>query len=223
MAAGSPFKREALLKKLFMLLAVVAAVGTAQAKQKRTENKSMDTQTKKEELATFAGGCFWCMQPPYDKLKGVLSTVVGYAGGNKKNPTYEEVSAGGTGHTESIQIKFDPSQVTYGQILDVFWRQIDPLTPNAQFCDHGDQYRSAIFYHSEEQRKLARESEENLEKSGRFGAKKIVTEITAAGDFWPAEDYHQAYYKKNPIRYKFYRFNCGRDQYLEKIWGKSDH
>ena len=214
------------MKKIPLVLAMLASVSFANAKERESKNNTMANPTKKEEIATFAGGCFWCMQPPFDKQKGVISTIVGYAGGAKKNPTYEEVSGGGTGHAESIQVTFDPSAVSYQQILEVFWRQIDPATPNAQFCDHGDQYRSSIFYHSEEQKNLALESKANLEKSGPYAGKKIVTEITPAGDFWPAEDYHQMYYKKNPIRYKFYRFNCGRDQYLEKIWGKnskSDH
>ena len=189
---------------------------------KEVGKKVMGDQTPKNEIAILAGGCFWCMQPPFDKAKGVLSTAAGYTGGSGKNPTYEEVSAGGTGHAESVQVTFDPSQITYEQILDVFWRQVDPTATNAQFCDHGDQYRSAIFYRNERQKKLAQESKEKLEKSGRYGGKKLVTEITPAGDFWPAEDYHQAYYQKNPIRYKFYRFNCGRDQVLEKIWGKSN-
>ena len=211
------------MKKILAMLTIFAVVGIAQAKEKRMENKAMNNETKKEEIATFAGGCFWCMQTPFDKVKGVISTVVGYTGGSKKNPTYEEVCAGGTGHAESIEIKFDPSQVSYEQILDVFWRQIDPTTPDAQFCDHGNQYRSAIFYHDAMQKKQAMESKDRLEKSGKYGGKKLVTEITAASEFYPAEDYHQMYYKKNPIRYKFYRFNCGRDQYLEKIWDKSDH
>ena len=177
-------------------------------------------------IAAFAGGCFWCMQPPFDKTKGVLKTVVGYAGGSKKNPTYEEVCTETTGHMESIQVTFDPSQISYPQILEIFWRQIDPTDAAGQFCDKGESYRSAIFYHDETQRKQAEESKATLEKSGRYGGKKIATPIIAAGDFWPAEDYHQSYYKKNPLRYKFYRFNCGRDQYLDKIWGKdrgSDH
>lgn len=166
--------------------------------------------------ATFAGGCFWCMEPPYDKLDGVLSTISGYAGGKKKNPTYEEVSAGTTGHTEVVQVTYDPKKITYEKLLDVFWRNVDPLTPNRQFCDVGSQYRTAIFYHDENQKRLAEESKKALSK--RF-KEPIVTEIVRATEFYPAEDYHQDYYTKNPLRYKLYRYNCGRDQRLEELWG----
>jgi peptide-methionine (S)-S-oxide reductase len=166
--------------------------------------------------ATFAGGCFWCMEPPYDKLDGVLSTISGYAGGKKKNPTYEEVSAGNTGHTEVVQVTYDPKKITYEKLLDVFWHNIDPLTANRQFCDAGSQYRTAIFYHDEAQKRLAEESKRALSK--RF-KEPIVTEITRAAEFYPAEDYHQDYYIKNPLRYKFYRYNCGRDRRLEELWG----
>ena len=170
-------------------------------------------------IATFAGGCFWCMEPPYDELPGVISTTSGYIGGNKKNPTYEEVSAGRTGHTEAVQVVYDPTKISYQRLLEVFWRNIDPTTPNAQFCDHGSQYRSGIFYHSEEQLRLAQASREQVDRTKRF-REPIVTEITKASVFYPAEDYHQDYYKKNPVRYKFYRANCGRDQRLEQLWGK---
>ena len=167
--------------------------------------------------ATFAGGCFWCMEPPFEKLDGVLSTTSGYTGGTKKNPTYEEVSSGATGHAEAVQIIYDPKKVTYAKLLEVFWHNIDPLTPNAQFCDHGNQYRSAIFYHDDTQKRLAEESKKAL--SSRFRG-PIVTEIVPAAAFYPAEDYHQDYYKKNPLRYKVYRYSCGRDQRLEELWGK---
>jgi peptide-methionine (S)-S-oxide reductase len=170
-------------------------------------------------LATFAGGCFWCMEPPYDKLDGVLATTSGYAGGDKIDPTYEEVSAGDTGHAEVVQITYDPSKVSYEQLLEVFWRNVDPLDAGGQFCDRGDQYRTAIFVHDEEQRQLAEASKEALEGSGRF-EQPIVTEIVAAGPFYPAEDYHQDYYEKNPLQYKFYRWNCGRDQRLAEVWGE---
>jgi peptide-methionine (S)-S-oxide reductase len=166
--------------------------------------------------ATFAGGCFWCMEPPYDKLDGVISTISGYAGGKTKNPTYEEVSRGTTGHTEVVQVTYDPKKLTYQKLLDVFWRNIDPLTPNRQFCDIGSQYRSAIFYHDDNQKRLAEESKKALSK--RF-KEPIVTEIVAYTEFYPAEDYHQDYYTKNPLRYKYYRYNCGRDQRLEALWG----
>jgi peptide-methionine (S)-S-oxide reductase len=165
--------------------------------------------------ATFAGGCFWCMEPPYDELEGVLSTTSGYIGGTKKNPTYEEVVSGSTGHAEAVQITYDPKKISYERLLDVFWRNIDPLTANAQFCDSGNQYRSAIFYHDETQKKLAEASKKFLQS--RF-KQPIVTEIVRAPDFYPAEDYHQDYYKKNPIRYKVYRYGCGRDQRLQELW-----
>jgi peptide-methionine (S)-S-oxide reductase len=171
------------------------------------------------EKATFAGGCFWCMEPPFDELPGVISTTSGYTGGQKKSPTYEEVSAGGTGHAESVEVVFDPAKVTYQQLLDVFWKNIDPITPDRQFCDVGTQYRSAIFYHSEEQQRLAQASKKALEDSGRF-KQPIVTEIVAASPFYRAEDYHQDYYKKNPIRFKYYKYGCGRAKRLEQRWGK---
>ena len=177
---------------------------------------SQSTGPTETAKATFAGGCFWCMEPPFDKLDGVTSTISGYAGGEKKNPTYEEVSAGNTGHAEVVQVTYDPKKITYEKLLEVFWRNVDPLTPNRQFCDVGSQYRTAIFYHDETQKRLAEESKKALSK--RF-KEPIVTEIVAASEFYPAEDYHQDYYTKNPLRYKYYRYNCGRDQRLEALWG----
>lgn len=173
------------------------------------------------EKATFAGGCFWCMEPPYDKLDGVISTTSGYTGGHQKDPTYQEVSAGSTGHTESVQVVYDPKRVSYEKLLKVFWRNIDPTVRDAQFCDHGQQYRTAIFYHDDKQRQLAQRSKEMLDKTKPF-KEPVVTEITAASAFYAAEDYHQDFYKKNPVRYKFYRYNCGRDQRLEQLWGAAD-
>jgi peptide-methionine (S)-S-oxide reductase len=170
--------------------------------------------------ATFAGGCFWCMEPPYDKLPGVLSTTSGYMGGKKRSPTYEEVSTGTTGHTEVVQVVYDPAKVSYEKLLEVFWRNIDPTVRDQQFCDVGSQYRTAIFYHDEEQKRLAEASKAALEKSKPFKA-PIVTPVQAAGEFWPAEDYHQDYYKKNPVRYKYYRTGCGRDERLKQLWGKA--
>ena len=167
--------------------------------------------------ATFAGGCFWCMQPAFDTVDGVVSTTVGYTGGHTKNPTYEEVETGSTGHAESIEVTFDPAKVSYAKLLDVFWHNIDPLTADGQFCDHGNQYRSAIFYHDAEQQRLAEASKQAL--AGRF-TQPIVTEIVAATAFYPAEDYHQKYYEKNPLRYRYYRYGCGRDQRLREVWGK---
>jgi len=169
--------------------------------------------------ATFAGGCFWCMEPPYDKLDGVVSTTSGYTGGQKANPTYREVSAGVTGHTEAVQVVYDPKKVSYEKLLDVFWRNVDPTDSGGQFCDRGGQYRTGIFYHDEEQQRLAQASKAALEKSKPF-KQPIVTPLVAATEFYPAEDYHQDYYMKNPIRYKFYRGGCGRDKRLEELWGK---
>ncbi|HEV2845225.1 MAG TPA: peptide-methionine (S)-S-oxide reductase MsrA [Thermoanaerobaculia bacterium] len=168
--------------------------------------------------ATFAGGCFWCMEPPYDKLDGVVSTTSGYTGGQKKKPTYEEVSAGVTGHTEAVEIVYDPAKVSYQKLLDVFWHNIDPLVKDRQFCDAGTQYRSAIFFHNEEQRRLAEATKAEVQK--RF-KQPVVTQIVAASVFYPAEEYHQDYYEKNPVRYKFYRNGCGRDRRLEQLWGAS--
>lgn len=170
--------------------------------------------------ATFAGGCFWCMEEAFENVEGVVSVVSGYAGGQVENPTYEEVSAGGTGHTESIEVTYDPSKVTYEDLLDVFWRNVDPTTPNAQFCDHGSQYRTAIFYHNETQKQLIDESRERLDASKTF-PESIVTEVLPASAFYIAEDYHQDFYTKNPIRYKYYKWNCGRTRRLEQLWGKS--
>jgi peptide-methionine (S)-S-oxide reductase len=174
----------------------------------------------KLEKADFAGGCFWCMEHPFDALPGVVSVTSGYTGGQKKNPTYKEVSAGGTGHAESVQVVYDPSKITYAKLLDVYWVNIDPTTKDRQFCDRGNQYRSAIFYHTEEQRRAALQSKEALDKSKPF-REPIATEIVAAGEFYPAEEYHQHYYKKNPIRYRYYRSGCGRDQRLKELWGKA--
>jgi peptide-methionine (S)-S-oxide reductase len=174
---------------------------------------------KKLEKATFAGGCFWCMQPPFDKLDGVISTTVGYCGGKKENPTYKQVSAGRTGHAEAIEILYDPSRVSYTELLNVFWMNIDPTQENGQFADIGAQYRTAIFYHSEEQKRLAEASKKELKNTGRF-SKEIVTEIVPATPFYRAEEYHQDYYKKNPLRYKIYRYGSGRDDYLVRKWGK---
>jgi peptide-methionine (S)-S-oxide reductase len=160
------------------------------------------------------------MEHPFNELEGVISTTSGYAGGQKKNPTYQEVSAGGTGHAEVVQVVYDPKKVSYDNLLKVFWRNIDPLVKDRQFCDHGSQYRTAIFYHDETQKKLAEKSKKELEASKRFKV-PIVTEITQASEFYPAEKYHQDYYRKNPLRYKLYRYGCGRDKRLKELWGKS--
>ena len=166
--------------------------------------------------ATFAGGCFWCMEPPFERLKGVVSVTSGYTGGIKLNPTYEEVSAGGTGHRESVEVLYDPRQVSYARLVDVFWHNVDPTNNQGQFCDFGGQYRTAIFFHDAEQKRIAETSKAFLQKKMRN-----YTDVLPAAVFYPAEEYHQDYYKKNPIRYKFYRANCGRDHRLEQIWGSA--
>jgi peptide-methionine (S)-S-oxide reductase len=183
-------------------------------------NATDDPDKTPYQTATFAGGCFWCMEMPFDNLDGVISTTSGYTGGSRENPTYKEVSQGGTGHAEAVQIVYDPAKVSYNELLDVFWHNIDPTNANGQFCDWGNQYRSEIFYHNAEQEKLARQSLAALNELKPFDA-PIVTKVTQAGRFYPAEDYHQDYYQKNPVRYKFYRFGCGRDKRLEELWGKT--
>jgi peptide-methionine (S)-S-oxide reductase len=198
-----------MLRSISVLVAMLAATGAALAQQ-----------SAPSAVATFAGGCFWCVESDFDKVPGVLSTVSGYTGGTVANPTYSQVSGGGTGHAEAVEIAFDPSKVSYEKLLDVFWHNHDPLAKDRQFCDRGDQYRPAIFYHDEEQRKLAEESKKKVQE--KFAPRVVQTEIVKAGPFYKAEDYHQDYYEKNSIRYKFYRYNCGRDQRLEELWGKPD-
>lgn len=198
---------------ILLALGLLGAGCSARAGEKKTGEKPEHTAT-----ATFAGGCFWCMEPPFDALDGVISTTSGYTGGHEKNPTYRSVSAGGTGHAESVQVVYDPDQITYEKLLDVYWHNIDPTVKDQQFCDHGHQYRTAIFYDGEEQKAAAEASKARLDEKRPF-KEKIVTEIVAAGEFYPAEDYHQNYYKKNPVRYKFYRTSCGRDRRLHELWG----
>jgi peptide-methionine (S)-S-oxide reductase len=194
-----------------MLLAATVSNGSeAQARQTVPAAAGRDT-------ATFAGGCFWCVEEAFDKAAGVVKTTSGYTGGRTRNPTYEQVSAGGTGHAEVVQVVFDPRKTSYARLLEVFWRNVDPLTPNRQFCDEGPQYRSAVFYHDAEQRRQAEAS--NAALDGRF-REPVVTEISQVGEFWPAEEYHQDYYTKNPVRYRFYKFTCGRAQRLAEVWGK---
>lgn len=200
------------LKKL--LLALTLTLTSTLTLVNAMANDTNNTIAK----ATFAGGCFWCMEPPFDKLDGVISTTSGYAGGESKNPSYEEVSSGITGHTEAIQIEYDPSKVSYETLLEIFWQNIDPLDAGGQFCDRGSQYRSEIFVHDEIQAKAAVESKnKTAEKLG----KSIVTDISQTFEFYPAEDYHQNYYQRNPIRYKFYRHGCGRDKRLKELWHKN--
>ena len=201
---------------LFVALAV-GAISPAGG-QARNAPQPDDQAFKK---AAFAGGCFWCMEPPFDRLDGVISTTSGYTGGSRMNPTYAEVSAGVTGHAEAVEVLYDPSKIGYAQLLEIFWRNIDPLTPNRQFCDRGSQYRSAIFYQDAGQEHLARQSKAQLERSGRF-EDPIVTEIAQATAFYRAESYHQDYYTKNPLRYKLYKWGCGRDARLKQLWGETD-
>ena len=198
---------------LLLLNALLTLSAAAATEAKHAEGHRL-------EKATFAGGCFWCMEEAFDKVEGVVSTLSGFTGGAKKNPTYEEVSAGGTGHAESVEVLYDPAKVTYAKLLDAFWHNIDPTTPDRQFCDAGRQYRSAIFYHDGAQKRLAEESKQRLEKTKPFKG-PITTEITPASEFYAAEEYHQDFYRKNPIRYKFYKYNCGRAQRLEELWGKA--
>jgi peptide-methionine (S)-S-oxide reductase len=212
--------RNNLMNKLVIVAALLlSACQTSEQNGQNTGSaQASPVDTKNLATATFAGGCFWCMEPPFDKLVGVVSTTSGYIGGHKFDPTYEEVSAGETGHAEAVQMVYDSTQISYAQLLHVFWRNIDPLAVNRQFCDGGSQYRSAIFYHHEEQRRLAEASKQKLEQTRKFD-RPIVTEIVAASRFYPAEEYHQDFYKKNPLHYKTYRAGCGRDRRLEELWG----
>ncbi|NJM34080.1 MAG: peptide-methionine (S)-S-oxide reductase MsrA [Rhodomicrobium sp.] len=191
--------------RILAALAIIAALTAGAA--------SAQTAT-----AIFAGGCFWCMEPPFDKTDGVISTTSGYAGGEKTDPTYEEVSAGGTGHIETVKIEYDPAKVSYEKLLDIYWRNVDPFDASGQFCDKGQHYRSAIFYGNETEKALAEASKKRVAE--KFG-KAVETLILPASKFYPAEDYHQDYYQKNPLHYKFYRYGCGRDARLEAVWGKS--
>ena len=193
-------------RKLLAALALAVAFGAAHA------------QDKGLEKAIFAGGCFWCMESDFDKLPGVVSTTSGYTGGHTAHPSYHQVSAGDTGHAESVEVVFDPKVVSYKQLLNYYWHSIDPTVKNRQFCDIGTQYRTAIFYLNDEQKRLAEASKAEIVRSKPFKA-PIVTEIVKAGEFWPAEEYHQNYYKKNPLRYHFYREGCGRDARLKQLWG----
>jgi peptide-methionine (S)-S-oxide reductase len=181
-----------------------------------------ETAVAEHASVTFAGGCFWCMEAPFDHLEGVISTTSGYTGGSVVDPTYEQVSSGGTGHAEAVRVVYDPDKVEYRKLLDVFWRNVDPVDAGGQFCDRGSQYRSAIFYHDAEQRRLAEASKKELEESSRFD-RPIATEIVEEKPFFAAEEYHQDYYQKNPLRYRYYRYGCGRDARLEKVWGSAPH
>ena len=200
-----------------VLLFTIIFLGYQQVNSMDKMEKNMKNNTEKTASAVFAGGCFWCTESDFEKVDGVIEAISGYTGGHLKNPTYYQVSAGGTGHLESVKVIYDPSKVTYEQLLDYFWRHVDPTDPGGQFVDRGSQYRSAIFYANETQKRLAEKSKQQLEASGKFD-KPIVTDILPLGEFYPAEDYHQNYYKKNPIRYHYYRYGSGRDQFLKKTW-----
>lgn len=205
-----------ILKKSLMLLISLMLYSTSHAMQASADSMMDDHQYK---IAIFAGGCFWCVEADFDKIPGVIDTTSGFTGGHVKDPSYEQVSNGGTGHAESVRITYDPGKVSYKELLDYFWHNIDPTTANAQFCDHGSQYRSAIFYLNEEQHKLAEQSKNKLEKTKPFSA-YIVTQIVPASTFYPAEDYHQNFHETHELKYKFYRYRCGRDDRLEELWGK---
>lgn len=214
-----PFRVKFLSLVLCGLFFMIMAAQRSEGANMKAGNTMTEQKTTRRQ-ATFAGGCFWCTESDFEKVPGVSKVISGYTGGHKKNPTYEEVSAGTTGHVEAIQVYYDPSRVSYKALLDFFWKHIDPTDPGGQFVDRGQQYRSIIFYHDEEQRQQAEKSKEELGHSGKF-SKPIVTEIKAFTIFYPAEEYHQGYSKKNPIRYKYYRYNSGRDQFLKKTWGES--
>jgi peptide methionine sulfoxide reductase msrA/msrB len=203
---------------IFLCFFILVPICVSCVRYENDKRKNSDIPQVKLEKATFAGGCFWCMVPSFDKLDGVVEVVSGYTGGKKENPTYEEVSSGRSGHVEAVQILYDPSRISYEDLLDVFWKQIDPTDPGGQFVDRGPQYRTAIFYHTDEQKRLAEKSKESLRKSGKYN-KPIVTEIQPAASFYRAEEYHQDYHSKNPLEYSFYRFNSGRDQFVKTIWG----
>lgn len=207
------------MRRAIALFAVLltAALAWAAPPQTGSSTTPVPSTPQKQEVAVFAGGCFWCMQPAFDKVPGVISTLVGYTGGHTQNPRYEDVETGDTGHAESIRVLYDPTQVSYSQLLDVFWHNVDPLAKDRQFCDSGNQYRSAIFYVSDYQKKLAELSKQKVQ--ARF-KDPVQTQIVPASPFYAAEDYHQKYYEKNPVRYHFYRWNCGRDDRLKELWGK---
>jgi len=208
--------------KILVLFAALALFisGCQKSDLAREGKKDMGEEKSTTYKATLAGGCFWCVEADFEKHPGVLNVVSGYTGGEKENPSYEEVSSGRTGHVEAVQVFYDPSKITYEELLDIFWRHIDPTDFQGQFVDRGAQYRSAIFYHDEEQKRIAEKSKEALNRSGKFN-KPVVTEILKFPRFYDAEDYHQDYYKKNPVRYQYYRHGSGRDQFLKKVWGST--
>jgi peptide-methionine (S)-S-oxide reductase len=208
------------MKRTWLLVAALAsALGTAGALAADERTQLAPQPPAGMAVATFAAGCFWCVEPPFDKLDGVVSTTSGYTGGKVAGATYKEVGRGGTGHTEAVRVVYDPNKVGYQKLVDVFWRNVDPLDAHGQFCDKGDEYRPAIFTHDDEQKKIAEASKAALAASGRF-KQPIVVAVEPAKEFWIAEDYHQDYYQKNPVQYAYYRWGCGRDARLEELWGK---
>ncbi len=215
------------MKKLLFIIAVVIAIGGfAMMLHAKADNKTADTNRGKSsaafQKATFAGGCFWCMTPPFRNLAGVKEVVAGYTGGSTKKPTYEEVSGGTTGHLEAVEVTYDPEEISYERLLEAFWKNIDPTDAGGQFADRGTQYHTAIYYHSDEQRRLAETSKAELAKSGKF-SRPVVTAILPAADFHPAEEYHQDYDRKNPVRYRLYKSGSGREQFIEKTWKGEEH
>lgn len=218
----STWRKRALVSTSVVIAALLAACEpiAAQAPQE-TKPAAAAADIANAGVAVFAGGCFWCTESDFDKMPGVIATTSGYIGGHVDNPSYEQVSAGSSGHIEAVQVRFDPSKTSYAQLLKAFWPTIDPVTANAQFCDRGPQYRSAIFYSNAEEQRLAEASKAALQGSGRLPS-PVVTEILPATTFYPAEDYHQDYYQRNPLRYNYYRSGCGRDDRLEQLWGKQD-
>jgi len=206
------------LHSILMLALTLALSGAGPAGAQPAASKKEGPATQATAKATFAGGCFWCMEEAFDKVPGVIATTSGYMGGQTKNPTYEQVSTGRSGRAEVVQVEYDPAKVTYEKLLDAFWRNIDPTQKDAQFCDHGTQYRSAVFYHNDEQRRAVEASRTALAGNKPFKG-EIVTQVAKADVFYPAEGYHQDYYQKNPVRYQFYKSGCGREARLKELWG----
>ena len=207
---------------ILLLIAVVVYFNVSSSPMATEQTSRTAAQLQTLQRATFAGGCFWCMEPPFEKLEGVVEVTSGYTGGHTENPTYEQVCGGDTGHIEAVQVTYDPSLLTYADLLKVFWRNVDPTDPHGQFVDQGSSYVSTIFAHDEQQRQLAEASKQALEKSGRFD-RPVVTPVRMAATFYPAEDYHQDYYRRNPVRYRYYRYRSGRDRFLDNVWGQDRH
>jgi peptide-methionine (S)-S-oxide reductase len=214
----TPWRKRLLLSVTILVAGLLAACEPTSAQAPQPQPQTSASSVENPGIAIFAGGCFWCTESDFDKLPGVIETTSGYIGGHIKNPSYEQVSAGSSGHIEAVRVHYDPSKTSYAKLLEAFWPTIDPVTANAQFCDRGSQYRSAIFYSTEQEQQQAEASKAALQASGRLPA-PVVTEILPASTFYPAEDYHQDYYLRNPLRYNYYRNGCGRDQRLKQLWG----